>query len=126
MRNCVYLHEINKHYPIEITNLTLSINKNYYDADFPKFKNLKCFTELKKIRFEISHYPCNEDYLKINFNILNSLKKLELIEISISGIGLNFTKNKLDEKIGSELENVISIKYENDASYHYCIITRKN
>jgi len=131
MRNCVYLHEINECYPIQITNLTLNINKYYYyvdfDADFPKFKNLKYFTELKKIRFEISYPPhCDEDYLKINFNILNPLKKLELIEISI-GPYINFTKTKLDEKIGLELENVISIKYEKKINdlYAICSITRK-
>jgi len=130
MRNCVYLHEFNKHYPIEITNLTLSMNsmnKDNYYADFPKFKNLKYFTELKKIRFEISYPPhCDEDYLKINFNILNPLKKLELIEISI-GPYINFTKTKLDEKIGLELENVISIKYEKKINdlYAICSITRK-
>ncbi len=129
MRNCVYLHEINAHYPIEITNLTLYINKDIYldfGADFPKFKNLKYFTELKKIRFEIK-CPLDDDYLKINFNILNSLKKLELIEIAVDHRPgeFDFTKTKLDEKIGLELENVISIKYEKNIIYAICSITRK-
>ena len=133
MGNSVYIQECNIIVPKNVSNLNLSLNRYInglyvYEHEFFKFQNLEYLTELKKIKFGF-HYECNEDYLKINFNILNSLKKLELIEISMRierGYGnSNFTKNKLDEKIGSELENVISIKYENNASYANCIITRK-
>jgi len=131
MGNSVYIQECNILVPRNASNLNLSLNRYINDLhacefDFFKLQNLEYLTELKKINLDFN-CECNEDYLKINFNILNSLKKLELIKISLN-IGYrnsNFTKNKLDEKIGSELENVISIKYENDASYANCIITRK-
>ena len=134
MGNSVYIQECNIIVPKNVINLNLSLNRYInglygYEHEFFKLQNLEYLTELKKINFGFHYSECNEDYLKINFNILNSLKKLELIEISMRierGYGnSNFTKNKLDEKIGSELENVISIKYEKKEGYANCIITRK-
>ncbi len=137
MCNSVYIKDCNIIVPKNVSNLNLNLcrmrsNPYEHELEFFKLQNLEYLTELKKINlgfhYDVHYSEINEDYLKINFNILNSLKKLELIEISMlinDYCNKDFTKNKLDEKIGSELENVISITYEKKEGYANCIITRK-